>query len=114
MGYQAGTPVGHTLRIQAGPPVGHMLYLQAGTPVGPQSIIMLGCDKHSPGSGPLWGAGRTNFPALYKALVGVPDELGRKEKRDLRARVLCASTSVKRARRSLHTYDREGCPFVTQ
>ena len=80
----------------------------------PKRKSVFGCDKQSPVSGPLWEANRTKFPALYKALVGVPDELHRKEKRDLRACVLRASTSVKRARRLLHTYDSEGCPLVTQ
>ena len=35
----------------------------------PKGRSVLGCDKHSPESGPLWGADRTKFPALYKALV---------------------------------------------
>ena len=74
----------------------------------------MGCDKHSPGSGPLWGAKRAKFTALYKALVGVPGKLGRKEKRDSRARVLRVPTSVKRVRKSIPTYNREGRPRVTQ
>ena len=77
-------------------------------------LNVLGCDKHSPDSGPLWGADRTKFPALYKALVGVPDEADRKEKRDPRARVLRTPTRVNRVRRSLPTRDREGRPLLTQ
>ena len=75
---------------------------------------LLGCDKHSPGSGPLWGADRAKFPALYKALVGAPDGAGGKEKRDSRARVLRGPTSIKRVRRGAPTYDREGHPLLTQ
>ena len=75
---------------------------------------MLGCDKHSPGSGPLWGANRTKFPALYKALVGVPDELVRKEKRDSWARVLRVPTRVKRIGRILPIIDREGRHLLLQ
>jgi hypothetical protein len=75
---------------------------------------MLGCDKHSPGSGPLWGADRAKFPALYKALVGAPDGAGGKEKRDSRARVLRTPTRENSVRRSLPMRDREGCPLLTQ
>ena len=57
---------------------------------------LLRCDKHSPGCGPLWRTNRATFPALYKALVDAPDRVGRKEKRNSRARVLCTPTSVKR------------------
>jgi len=80
----------------------------------PKRRSVLGCDKHSPGSGPLWGADRAKFPALYKALVGAPDGAGGKEKRDSRARVLRAPTSMKRVRRGAPTYDREGHPLLTQ
>ena len=62
-------------------------------------LSVLGCDKHSPRYGPLWGADRTKFLALYKALVGAPDGAGGKEKWDSRARVLRAPTSMKRVRR---------------
>ena len=75
---------------------------------------VLGCDKHSLGSGPLWAVGRAKFSALYRALVGAPDGLGRKEKRDSRARVLCVPTSVKRVRRRAPMYDREGHPLLIQ
>ena len=75
---------------------------------------MLGCDKHSPESGPLWGADRAKLSALYKALVGAPDEADRKEKQDSRVRVLRTPTSMKRVRRGAPTYDREGHPLLTQ
>ena len=75
---------------------------------------MLGCDKHIPGSGPLWGANSAKFPALYKALVGAPDGVGRKKKRDSQARVLRIPTSMKRVRMGAPTYDREGHPLLTQ
>ena len=75
---------------------------------------LLGCDKHSPGSGPLWGVDRAKFPALYNALVGAPDGAGRKEKRDSWARVLCVPTSMKRVRRRAPMYNREGHPLATQ
>ena len=72
----------------------------------PTRRSVLGCDKHSPGSGPLWGANRAKFPALYKTLVGAPDGLGRKEKRDSRACILRTPTSMKRVRRRALAYDR--------
>ena len=75
---------------------------------------MLGYDKHSPGSGSLWGTDRTKFPVMYKVLVGELDEVARKEKRDSRARVLRTPTRVSRVRRSLHTRDREGRPLLAQ
>ena len=55
---------------------------------------MLGCDKHSPESGPLWGADRAKLLALYNALVGAPDGTGRKEKWDPRVRILRTPTLV--------------------
>ena len=76
--------------------------------------FLLGCDKYIPGSGSLWGANRATFPALYKALVGTPGKLGRKEKRDSRARVLRVPTSMKKIRRGAPKYDREGHPLLTQ
>ena len=77
-------------------------------------VELLGRDKHSPESGPLWRADRSKFPALYKALVGAPDRAGEKGKRDSRARVLRGPTSTKRVRRGAPTYDREGHPLLTQ
>ena len=76
--------------------------------------LLLGCDKHSPGSGPLWGADRAKFLALYNALVGAPDGVGRTKKQDTWARVLRAPTSMKRVRRGAPTYNREGHPLTTQ
>ena len=72
------------------------------------------CDKHSPGSGPLWGADRAKFPALYRALVGTPDGVGRKKKQDMQARVLCTPTDTKRVRRGDPAYGREGYLLMTQ
>ena len=57
---------------------------------------------------------RAKFPALYKALMGAPDGAGRKEKRDLWARVLRVPTCMKRVRRGASTYDREGHLLATQ
>ena len=75
---------------------------------------LLGCEKHIPASGPLWGGDRARFPALYKVLVGVPDGVDRKEKQDSRARVLRTPTRMKRVHRGAPTYDREGHPLSTQ
>ena len=41
----------------------------------PKRRSVLGCDKHSPGSGSLWGGNRTKFLALCRALVGVPEHV---------------------------------------
>ena len=80
----------------------------------PKQRSMLGCNKHSPGSGPLWGADRAKFTALYKALVCTPDGVGTKKKRDSQARVLRIPTSMKRVHRGAPTYDREEHPLLTQ
>ena len=92
---------------------GQTVSIPAKRKLAPKRRSVLGCDKHSPGSGPLWGADRTKFPALYKALVGVPDKVIRKEKRDLRVRVLRTPTRVNRVRRLLPTRNREGRPLLT-
>ena len=66
------------------------------------------------GLDPMWGANRAKFLALYKALVGAPDGVGRKKKQDSQARVLRVPTSMKRVCRGAPTYDREGHPLATQ
>ena len=88
--------------------------IQAKRKLVPKRRSVLGCDRYSPGSGPLWGADRAKFPALYRTLVGAPDGAGRKKKRDSQARVLRVPTSMKRVRRGAPMYDREGHPLLTQ
>ena len=62
----------------------------------PGQLIVLGCDKHSPGSRALLRANRTKFQVLYTTLVGEPDELTKKEKRDSQERMLCTPTRIKK------------------
>ena len=70
------------------------------------SVLLLGCDEHSSGFGPLWGFNRAKYPALYEALVGALDGLRRS---GTHGRVFCARLPVWRGYVGwcLHTIERD-------